>query len=91
MIHLETLFMSGSDLVLWEKQTQEDMPQNGKIISSWDEFISKIRKQFYPLACTQTTMIEWIHLKQLKGKSIQSYKQKFKKRALSLGISLYTR
>ena len=57
MIHLETLFMSGSDLVLWEKQTQEDMPQNGKIISSWDEFISPIRKQLYTLAYTHKTMI----------------------------------
>ena len=38
----------------------------------------------------QTTMIEWKHLKLVKGKNIQWYTQEFKKHELSLGITLYT-
>ena len=45
---------------------------------------------FYPLAYTQTTIIEWKHLRQGEGQNIQAYTQEFKIKALSLGISLYT-
>jgi hypothetical protein len=38
----------------------------------------------------QMTMIEWQHLRQGKGQNIQAYTQEFKKKALSLGIPLYT-
>ena len=33
-------------------------------------------------------MMSWKNLRQLKGKSVQSYTQEFRKRALTLGISL---
>ena len=36
---------------------------SGKIISSWIKFIFVLRKQFYPLAYTQTSMIEWLHIR----------------------------
>jgi hypothetical protein len=35
-------------------------------------------------------MIKWKHLRQGKGQNIQAYTQEFKKKALSLGILLYT-
>ena len=35
----------------------------------------------------QQAMISWQNLHQLKGKSVQSYTQEFRKRALILGIS----
>jgi hypothetical protein len=49
-----------------------------------------LKKQFYPLAYMQTSMIEWKHLRKGKGKNVQSYTQKFKRNALSLGIPLHT-
>ena len=55
--------MSEMTLVWWESRTQVDLVQHGKIISSWNEFIYSLQKKFYPLAYTQTTMIEWLHLR----------------------------
>jgi hypothetical protein len=68
-----------------------DLVQHGKIISSWVEFISAMRKKLYPLEYTQTYMIEWLHLKPLKGKNVQYYTQEFKKKDLALEIPLHTR
>ena len=39
----------------------------------------------------KTAIIEWKHLRQGKGKNVQVYTQEFKKKALYLGITLYTR
>ena len=61
-IHLDTICMGGITLIFWGSRTQEDMEQHDKIISSWVDFISALRKQLYPLAYTQTSMIEWLHL-----------------------------
>ena len=61
-IHLYTICMGGITLILWGSRTQEDMEQHDKIISSSVDFISALRKQLYPLAYTQTSMIEWLHL-----------------------------
>jgi hypothetical protein len=90
-IQLATLRLGGTTLIWWESKTQVDLIQQGKVISSWDEFTVAIRKQFYPLAYVQTAIMEWKHLRQGKGKNVQVYTHEFKKKALSLGISLYTR
>jgi hypothetical protein len=55
---LASLRLSGTALIWWESKMQVDLVQKGKVISSWDKFTKAIRKQFYPLAHTQTTMIE---------------------------------
>jgi hypothetical protein len=89
-IQLVSLQLSGTALIWWESKMQVDMVQNGKVISSWDKFIKAIRKQVYPLADTQMTMIEWQHLRLGKGWNIQEYTHEFKRKKLSLGISLYT-
>jgi hypothetical protein len=90
-IQLDTLRLGGTTLIWWESKTQIDLIQHGKIISSWDEFTVALRKQFYPLAYMQTTIIDSQHLRQGKGKNVQVYTHEFKKKSLSLGIPLYTR
>jgi hypothetical protein len=89
-IQSSALRLSGIALIWWESKMQVDLVQKGKVISYWDNFTKAIRKQFYPLDYTQTTMIEWKHLRQGKGQNIQSYRHELKKKALSLGLSLYT-
>jgi len=64
------------------------MKKHGKTIFIWSEFVTAIKKQFYPLAYMQQAMMSWKTLRQLKGKSVQGYTQEFRKRALMLGISL---
>src|ERR1700731_1319201 len=64
------------------------MKRHGKTISVWSEFVSAIKKKFYPLAYMQQSMMSWQTLRQLKGQSVQGYTQEFRKRALILGISL---
>jgi hypothetical protein len=66
-----------------QSKMQVDLVQKCKVISSWDKFTKAIKKQFYPLAHTQMTMIEWQHLRQGKGQNIQAYTHEFKKKALS--------
>jgi hypothetical protein len=87
---LTTLRMGDITLIWWESKTQFDLIQQGKVISSWDEFTTTISKKHYPLSYVQTTIIYWKHLRQGKGKNVQVYTRKFKNRSLSLGIPLYT-
>ena len=61
---------------------QIDLVQKGKVISSRDKFTKAIRNQLYPWTHTQTTMIEWKHLRHGKGQNIQAYTQELKKKAL---------
>ena len=65
--------MSSTTLIWWEGRNRVDPVQHGKIISSWVEFIFALSKKLYPLAYTQIDMIEWLHLRWLKGKNIQAY------------------
>jgi hypothetical protein len=87
---LDTLSLGGTSLIWWESKIQVDIVQQGKVISSWDEFTASIIKQFYPLAYAKTAIMEWKHFRQGKGKNVQVYTQEFKKKELSLGIPLYT-
>jgi len=64
------------------------MKRHGKTISVWSDFVSAIKKEFYPLAYMQQAMMSWQTLRQLKGQSVQGYTQEFRKRALMLGILL---
>jgi len=75
-------------LVLWEGRTQDEMKKHGKILSAWSQFVSTIKKQFYPLAYMQQAKMSWKTLRQLKGQSVQGCTQEFRKRALILVISL---
>ena len=72
-ILLDTLRPSERTLIWWECQTQVDLIQHGKIISSWIEFTTALRNKFYPLAYMQTSMIAWQHLRQGKWQNFQAY------------------
>jgi hypothetical protein len=79
-IQLATLHLGKTTLIWWESRMQTDLIQQGKVISSWDEFIVALRKQFYPLAYIQTTIIDWKHLRQGKRTNVQVYTHEFKKK-----------
>ena len=51
--------MGGTTLVWWEKKIQDDVATHGKIISSWYEFTSALKKQFYPLGHMQQAIMDW--------------------------------
>ena len=63
------------------------MKKHGKVLSYWNDFFVTIR-WFYPLAYMQKAIIDCQNFRQAKGKNVQSYTQKFRKRALILGIDL---
>jgi len=77
-IHVASLRLGGTTLVWWEGRTQPDLKKHGKILSTWSEFVSAIKNQFYPLAYMQQAMMSWQTLCQLKGKSVQIYTTEFR-------------
>ena len=87
-IQLASLRLGGIALIWWEGRTQADLKKHGKILFVWSEFVFAIKKKIYPLAYMQQAMMSWQTLRQLKGQSVQSYTQEFRKIALILGISL---
>ena len=58
-IQLASLQLGGTALIWWESIFQEDLATKGKIISSWYEFTSTLKKQFYPLGYMQQAMMDW--------------------------------
>ena len=54
-------------LIWWESRSQEDLATKGKIISSWYEFISSLKKQFYPLGYMQQAIMDCQTLRKNKG------------------------
>jgi hypothetical protein len=89
-IQLASLKMGGTTLIWWERKTKDDLKKSGKTISSWNDFVIALKQQFYPLAYMQQEMMNWKSLRQAKGQSVQEYTQTFRKKALNLGIPLYT-
>jgi len=87
-IQLASLRLRGITLVWWEGRTQADLKKRGKILSVWSEFVSVIKKTILSTSYMQQAMMNWQTLRQLKGQSVQSYTQEFRKRALILRISL---
>jgi hypothetical protein len=58
------------------------------LLSSWLEFKSAIRKQFYPLGYLHKAMMEWKNLRKSKGQTVQSFTEKFRNKSLALNIPL---
>jgi hypothetical protein len=79
--------LEGTDLVWWERKLH-DKSKYGKILSSWSEFKSTIRKQFCPLGYLHKSMMEWKNLRKSKGQIVQSFIEEFRKKALALNIPL---
>jgi hypothetical protein len=64
------------------------MKKHGKILTSWNDFIVAIKRQFYSLAYKQKTTMDWQNFRQAKGKNVQRFTQEFRRRALVLGVDL---
>ena len=56
-IQLASLRMEGATLVWWEAKTKEEIKKHGKIILSWNDFITAIKQKFYPLAHMQKAIM----------------------------------
>jgi hypothetical protein len=69
---------------------QHGTQQVGKIFPSWHDFISALRKQFYPLGYKEKALIELKSLKLRKGQSVQEYTEEFCKMDLMLDVPLTT-
>jgi hypothetical protein len=82
---LDALRLEGTLLIWWENKIQKGVQKNGKILSSWFEFTSALKKQFYPLGYIQKAIMEWQNLRQRKGKSVT---EEFRNKALALNIPL---
>jgi hypothetical protein len=87
-IQIASLRLESETLIWWEAKTQEDMKKHGKVLSSWNDFIVALKRQFYPLSYMQKVIMDWKNFIQAKGESVQSYTQKFRIRDLILGIDL---
>jgi hypothetical protein len=86
-VKLASLRLEGTALVWWESKLQ-DRSKCDNILSSWSEFKSTIRKQFYPLVYLHKAMIECQTLRQSKGQIVQTFTEEFRKNALALNIPL---
>jgi hypothetical protein len=86
-VQLASLRLEGTALVWWERKLQ-DRSKYGKLLSSWSDFKTEIRKQFYPLGYLHKPMMEWQTLRQSKGQNIQSFTEEFRKKDLALNIPL---
>jgi hypothetical protein len=87
-IQLSSLRLDSAALIWWESKTQEDMKKHGKILTSWNDFIVAIKRQFYPLAYKQKATMDWQNFRQAKGQNVQSFTQEFRRRSLLLGVDL---
>jgi hypothetical protein len=87
---LASLRLEGTTEVWWEGKLQEHIQNNDKILFSWSEFKVALRKQFYPLEYRQKTIMEWKYPSQGKGQSVQDFNKEFRKKELSLNISLHS-
>ena len=62
----------------------------GKLFSSWSNFTSVLKEQFYPLGYKQKALMNWQNLRQGKVQDVQIFTKEFRKQALNLGIPLDT-
>jgi hypothetical protein len=86
-VQLASLRLEGTALVWWESKLQ-DKSKCGKLLSSWSDFKTEIRKQFFPLGYLHKAMMEWQTFRQSKGQNVQSSTEEFRKKALALNIPL---
>ena len=57
-IHLASLRLESAALIWREAKTQEDMKKHGKVLTSWNDFVVALRRQFYPLAYLQKYIMD---------------------------------
>jgi hypothetical protein len=86
-VQLDSLRFEGTALIWWERKLQ-DISKCVNLLSSWSEFKSMTRKQFYPLGYLHKAMMEWKSLRKSKGQIVQSFTEEFRKKSLALNIPL---
>jgi hypothetical protein len=86
-VKLASLLLEGTALIWWESKLH-DISKCGNILSSWSEFKSTIRKEFYTLGYLHKAMMEWKNLRKSKGQTVQSVTKEFRKKYLALNIPL---
>ena len=77
--------MEGAALVWWEAKTKDEIKKHGKITLTWAEFISAIKKKFYPLAHSQKAIMDWKNFRQLKGQNVRLHPRVYEKSTLIRG------
>ena len=65
-IHLDSLWLSNTALIWWERKLQSSK-NVGNLFYSWTKFISALKEQFNPLGYKQKTLMNWKYLRQGKG------------------------
>jgi hypothetical protein len=60
---LASLRLAGTTLIWWQSKLQKGTKNVGNVFPSLKDFISALRKQFYPLGYKEKSMIEWQSLK----------------------------
>ena len=89
-IRLELFRLEGTTLIWWQSKMQHGTQQVGKIFPSWHDFISSLRKQFYPLGYKEKVLNEWKSINIIKGQSVQGYTYEFRNMALMSDVLLTT-
>jgi hypothetical protein len=72
-IELASLRLDSATLIWWEVKIQEDMKKHSKVLSSWNDFIVAIKRQFYPLPYMKKSIMDWQKFRQAKGQDVQSF------------------
>jgi hypothetical protein len=55
---LASLRLAGIALICWQSKLQKGTQDVGNVFPSWKNFISALRKQFYPLGYKEKEIIE---------------------------------
>jgi len=48
-------------------------------MSSWPNFISALKEQFYPLGYKQKALMDWKYLRKGRGQGVQRFTKEFRK------------
>jgi hypothetical protein len=89
-IKLASLRLAGTTIIRWQSKLQNGTQKVGNVFTSWQVFVSSLKKKFYPLGYKEKDLIEWKGIKLRKGQIVQEYIDEFRKMALMLDIPLHT-
>lgn len=82
------LKLGGHALTWWEAHTSGLSTNNEPPVSSWIQFSTALRNQFYPIGHRERLKERWQFLRQTTGQTVQEYTTEFRKQAVALGVNL---
>jgi len=68
--------LSGTALIWWESKLRSSS-NLGNILSSWSDFTTAIKNQFYPLGYKKKALMEWQYLRQGKVQNVKTFTEEF--------------